>query len=161
MAMEIVENGPMLGKPSRPSACFPPGVEPKGRWSDRGHGPRRATIVAIHLALGQFASADDGFNAIAASARRPTSGRRWSKRWSAGCRSGWRRSRRAIRCSHPERRRVRALKNYAALRKQIAQLTVPPEEDAAAPKNRIRAETLSTFMFVLQPDGRVRTLPPR
>jgi hypothetical protein len=163
MAMEIVQNGPVAGKPVEAVGSLPSRASNRkvGRSTAGARSENRATIVAIHPELGRFASADDRLNAIAASAR--TADKRAAVVKEAVSRM--QESLETITKSYPpfppgSEERVRALKSYAALRKQIAQLTVPPEEDAAAPKeNRMRAENLSTFTFVLQSDGRVRTVP--
>ncbi len=162
MAMEIAQNGPVAGKPAEAVGTLPSRASNRkvGRSTAGERSENRATIVAIHPELGRFASADDRLNAIAASAR--TADKRAAVVKEAVSRM--QESLETITKSYPpfppgSEDRVRALKSYAALRKQIAQLTVPPEEDAAAPKNRMRAENLSTFTFVLQSDGRVRTVP--
>jgi len=162
MAMEIAQNGPVAGKPAEAVGTLPSrasnrkvGGKAAGARSENG-----ATIVAIHPELGRFASADDRLNAIAASAR--TADKRAAVVREAVSRM--QESLETITKSYPpfppgSEERVNALKSYAALRKQIAQLTVPPEEDPAAPKHRARAEDLSMFTFVLQSGGRVRTVP--
>lgn len=162
MAMEILQNGPVAGKPVEAVGTLPSRASNRkverataGARSENG-----ATIVAIHPELGRFASADDRLNAIAASAR--TADKRAAVVREAVSRM--RESLETITKSYPpfppgSEERVHALKSYVALRKQIAQLTFPPEEDAAAPKHRERTENLSTFTFVLQSDGRIRTVP--
>jgi hypothetical protein len=162
MAMEIVQNGPVAGKPVEAVGTLPSRASNRkvGGSTAGARSENRATIVAIHPELGRFASADDRLNAIAASAR--TADKRAAVVKEAVSRM--QESLETITKSYPpfppgSEERVRALKSYAALRKQIEQLTVPPEEDAAAPKNRMRGERLSTFTFVLQSDGRVRTVP--
>jgi hypothetical protein len=162
MAMEIVQNGPVAGKPVEAVGTLPSRASNRkvGGATAGERSENRATIVAIHPELGRFASADDRLNAIAVSAR--TADKRAAVVKEAVSRM--QESLETITKSYPpfppgSEERVRALKSYAALRKQIAQLTVPPAEDAAAPNQKTRVEDLSTFTFVLQSDGRVRTVP--
>lgn len=162
MSMQITESGPVAGKPVEAAGKLPSRASNRkssDRSSEAATGSR-ATILSIHPELGRFASADDRLNAIAANAR--TADKRAAVVSEAISRM--KDTLENITKNYPpfppgSEERVRLLKSYAALRKQIAQMTVPPEQDAGAPRRKPEHDPAGIYTYLLQGDGRVQTVP--
>jgi hypothetical protein len=162
MSMDIVQSGPVAGRPVETAGRLPSRalIRKINTQSSEANTEGRATIVEIHPELGRFASANERLNALAATAR--TADKKAAVVDEAISRM--KHSLESITKNYPpfppgSEDRVRTLKSYAALRRQIAELTIPPEQDPTAPKQKSEFPGSGNYTFVLEANGQVRMLP--
>jgi len=123
-------------------------------------GEEKGTILEIHPGLGRFTAANERLNALAAEAR--TAEKKMAAMSEAVNRME--KTLGAITKNFPpfppgSEDRVKLLKSYAELRRQIAQLTIPPEVEAKHAERTDRTGEQQRYTFILQKDGMIRTIP--
>lgn len=140
--------------PSRIAADKVPGATP-------GEPADRAAIVRARVELGRMLAANERLSALATSTRvRDASLGKLSE-----VLNQMRDTLLTITKNYPpfppgSEERVSLLRSYAGLRKQIAQLMVPPEGDGVKQESNAKEkERKGAFTFVLELTGTVRTVP--
>jgi len=162
MAMDILQSGPLAGQPAEPAGRLPSrGLNRKVDGTASGASSEdRATIIEIHPDLGRFVSANERLNAIAANARMFDTHAAVVDQAVSRMKQSLERITKSFPPFPPgSEDRARELKSYASLRRQIDQLAYPPEDPAGSAAPEERVDDHGAYVFVLESNGRIRTVP--
>jgi hypothetical protein len=159
--MQIKNIGPTPGRPgegidrlpSRADTVKGPDQETEQAGEDRG------VVVQIHPTIGRLVSANDRLNALAADARTAQKNLETVSTTVGRMKDALER----ITKNYPpfppgSEERVKILKGYAELRRQIDELTVPPVKDDAVAAEKTEAPASGKYTFVLHGNGMVQTI---
>jgi len=159
--MQIKNIGPTPGRPgegidrlpSRTETVKGPDQETEQAGEDRG------VVVQIHPAFGRLVSANDRLNALAADARTAQKTLETANTTVGRMKDALERITKNFPPFPPgSEERVRILKSYAELRRQIDALTIPPVKDNEVATAKTEAPATGKYTYVLHGNGTVQTI---